>query len=332
MTSVQRGSAGDPGAPHPPSAHVRTRFPDLPAGAAHYESVYLKACAPGGGRAIWLRHTVLKRPGALVTGAVWLTCFDVAWPRPRALRVGGAPETPADDWMTVAGCRIDAEGARGTIASGSSEARWAIGWTPTAGPADHLPAERLYEAPLPRTKSRSPIPAATLEGSLCFGDLDLDLTGWTGMVGHNWGSEHAEQWIWLHAAGDEGWLDVALGRVRIGGLLLPWFATGHVALDGRPQRVQPGMRPVRRAAPDGARLQLRAGVRAVDLEVTVPADAAIAWRYGSPDGEERLTVNCSVSDLVLRRGEREVRFPAAAAYELGGAPDAGIPLGAPEPG
>lgn len=26
------------------------------------------------------------------------------------------------------------------------------------------------------------------------------LDGWRGMLGHNWGSEHAHQWIWLRGA------------------------------------------------------------------------------------------------------------------------------------
>lgn len=37
---------------------------------------------------------------------------------------------------------------------------------------------------------------------------------------HNWGTEHAERWIWLHCTGFEGdgdaWLDVVLARLRVG--------------------------------------------------------------------------------------------------------------------
>ena len=55
----------------------------------------------------------------------------------------------------------------------------------------------------------------------------LRVDGWPGMVGHNWGSEHAERWIWLHGVafdGDDAWLDLALGRVRVAGRLTPWLA------------------------------------------------------------------------------------------------------------
>ena len=40
------------------------RFPSVAAKAGHYESFYIKACRPGSGQGIWIRHTVHKRPGA----------------------------------------------------------------------------------------------------------------------------------------------------------------------------------------------------------------------------------------------------------------------------
>ena len=44
------------------------RFPKVPAKGGHYESFYIKACRPGGGHGIWIRHTVHKRPGAAPKG------------------------------------------------------------------------------------------------------------------------------------------------------------------------------------------------------------------------------------------------------------------------
>ena len=39
------------------------RFPSFPAHKGHYESYYLRAADPAGGRSAWIRHTVFKRPG-----------------------------------------------------------------------------------------------------------------------------------------------------------------------------------------------------------------------------------------------------------------------------
>ena len=56
------------------------RFPAVPAQRGHYESFYLRAADPAGGRSAWIRHTVHKRPGEAATGALWCTFFDAAAP------------------------------------------------------------------------------------------------------------------------------------------------------------------------------------------------------------------------------------------------------------
>ena len=94
----------------------------------------------------------------------------------------------------------------------------------------HLPRAWMYRAPLPRTKRESPLPDAVFAGTLEAGERRIEVAGWRGMVGHNWGSEHAERWVWLHALGfaeaPGAWLDVALGRVQVGGRTTPWVANG----------------------------------------------------------------------------------------------------------
>ena len=72
----------------------------------------------------------------------------------------------------------------------------------------------------PRTKLESPLPDAVFTGWVEAGGRRTEVAGWRGMVGHNWGSEHAERWVWLHGVGfaeaPGAWLDVAIGRVRVG--------------------------------------------------------------------------------------------------------------------
>jgi hypothetical protein len=51
----------------------------------HYESFYIKACQPGGGQALWIRHTVHKRPGAEPNASIWFVLFD------REARARGRP-------------------------------------------------------------------------------------------------------------------------------------------------------------------------------------------------------------------------------------------------
>jgi hypothetical protein len=195
---------------------------------------------------------------------------------------------------------------------------------------------------LPRTKLTSPAPAASFDGTIVLAGSSprtLRLDGWRGMVGHNWGSEHAERWIWLHGIGfdeDPGaWLDVALGRVLIAGRLTPWVASGAISLDGRLRRLGGlGARGVK-VAESAARCSLTLpgeGGAVVEAHVDTPQGSSAGWRYGDPDGGEHDVVNCSVATLTLNvrppgEAARTLHTAHGAAYELGMRErDHGVPL------
>ena len=136
------------------------------------------------------------------------------------------------------------------------------------------------------------MPAARFDGTLeLSGRSAIELRGWRGMVGHNWGSEHAERWIWLHGVGfaeaPEAWLDVALGRLKVAGRMTPWVANGALSLDGRRYRLgglaARGLQR-RRDAPRDACWSSRASTGlAIRARVEVPAGTAAGWRYADPD-------------------------------------------------
>ena len=50
------------------------------------------------------------------------------------------------------------------------------------------------------------------------------------MIGHNWGSEHAERWVWLEGTGFEGspgtYFDAGAARVKLGSRASPWIPRG----------------------------------------------------------------------------------------------------------
>src|SRR3954451_22169866 len=62
------------------------QFPTVDREAGHYESFYIKAAHPSEPRAVWIRHTVWKAPGADAVGSVWCTLFDASCARPVAWR------------------------------------------------------------------------------------------------------------------------------------------------------------------------------------------------------------------------------------------------------
>jgi hypothetical protein len=235
------------------------------------------------------------------------------------------------------GASIDAAGSRGAC----GDARWSLRFLARERELRHLPRAWMYRTPLPRTKLTSPAPDASFDGALALSsDRELELTGWRGMVGHNWGSEHAERWIWLHGIGfaeaPDAWLDVALGRVLIGGRLTPWVASGAISLGGERWRVGGlGARGLSVSESAGGCALLLPGERGLRLEarVEVPPGTAAGWRYADPrGGAGHDVVNCSIAALelsVTRPGtDRRVLSTAhGGAYELGMRErDHGVPL------
>ena len=96
----------------------RARYPDVAPKRGHYESFYVKACRPGGGRGIWIRHTVHMRPGAEPTGSIWFTLFDRDAVRPRATKVTVPAErlsAPAGAWLRVEDAEIGPRRAEGPL-------------------------------------------------------------------------------------------------------------------------------------------------------------------------------------------------------------------------
>ena len=316
------------------------RFPRIPLKAGHYESFYVKACRPGGGQGIWIRHTVHKRPGEEPKGSVWFTFFDAGAEGPRATKLtvpSGLLSAPEGSWIRVENAEIGPGRATGAIATDAFEARWDLRFAGDSDPCRYLPADWLYEAPVPRTKFVAPYPDARFDGVLEIDGEKVALSGWPGMIGHNWGSEHAERWVWLEATGLEGdaWLDAGAARVKAGPWTTPWIPSGMLKLDGERHRLG-GPRRIRsariRESPTACEFVLPGDGLVVRGRVSAPAERFVGWVYADPEGPEHHTVNCSIADIELSvemadGGNRELSLPGGAAYEFGmRETDHGIPI------
>ncbi len=317
-------------------------FPRAPIGAGMYESFFLRAVAPDQPVGIWIRNTVHKPPGHNPRGSVWCTVFDRGRGSPFMHKLTTEQlQAPPSAWIEIgeAGAQtgeFDAtsEGARMTAARADGScgaARWSLRVTAPEPELRHLPREWMYRAPLPRTKLTSPAPAASFDGVLELdGRAPIALRGWRGMIGHNWGAEHAERWIWLHGVdfreAPQAWLDVAIGRVSIAGRMTPWIANGALRLDGRRYRIGGlGGRGLRVAETvEGCSLRLRGehGLT-IDARVDVPPGTAAGWRYADPDGSAHDVVNCSIASVALTVELPGAQAPVSlhsahgGAYELG---------------
>lgn len=308
------------------------RFPRVKAKAGHYESFYIKACEPGGGRAIWIRHTVHKRPGAEPNASIWFVLFDRSADGPRATKVT-VPATelsaPEGSWIRVGDAEIAPGEAEGSVDTDALSAAWSLTFSAHAEPCKYLPADWLYEAPLPKTKFVAPVPLAHFDGRLEIDDETIEFRGWPGMIGHNWGTEHAERWVWLEGTGfadsPDTYFDAGAARVKLGSRTSPWIPSGMLMLDGVPHRLG-GLGAIRSSSieeePGVCTFVLPGKDILVRGRVSAPEKDFVGWVYADPAGPEHNTVNCSVADLELTIEQpglprRELTLPAGGAYELG---------------
>lgn len=313
-------------------SRTAARFPSIGAEAAHYESFYMKASPPEGGRALWVRHTVHKRPGQAPTAAVWMTYFTANGRPPLAIKQQVGEQglsIPRGSYIRVDESEIAPGRVTGEVAGGESSASWNLRFGDLREPFRHLPRGWMYERSLPRTKPLSPHPAVIFDGILEVGGERVDVEAWPGMVGHNWGSEHAESWIWLSGHDPSGspddHVDLTIGRVRLGPLLTPWIANGQVVIDGQAHRlggIERAFSTKVDASPTGAELRIPGKSVSVEGTIGAPAHRFVGWIYSDPKGGEHHALNCSVADLDLKvlgvaGGDRRMRAHGSAVYEFG---------------
>jgi hypothetical protein len=318
------------------------RFPAVPAKAGHYESFYIKACRPGGGQGIWIRHTVHKRPGAELNASIWFVLFDRDAGGPRATKVTvpvAELSAPAGSWIKVDGAEIGPGRAAGAVDTDAVKASWDFAFSGDAEPCKYLPSDRLYETRLPKTKFVAPYPNARFSGRLEVAGDAISLDAWPGMIGHNWGSEHAERWVWLEGTGFADspgtYFDAGAARVKLGSRTSPWIPSGMLMLEGEPHRLG-GLGAIRSSsieeAPTACSFVLPGKDIVVRGRLSAPQKDFVGWVYADPKGPEHNTVNCSVADLELtveRPGlpARELTLAGGGAYELGmRETDHGIPI------
>lgn len=328
-----------------------TRFPAVGPNAGHYESFYLKCGDAAAREALWLRYTVHKQPGEAPVGSLWATLFDADGPH--AAKVSPGPEqlgTGGADWVRIGGARIGADGCHGSVpssvlpdaATGDGPlAEWSLTFEGDEPPFPYLPSDWMYRGKLPRTKALSLRPAIRVSGTATVRGRTIQLDGWPGMVGHNWGAEHAERWIWMHgtafAEAPDAWLDATLGRIKLGPWTTPWVANGCLSLDGVRHRLG-GLGKTRSVEVDEraerATFTLPGDGIVVRGEVAAPRrELVVGWVYSDPDpGSQHHTAHCAVADMTLnveRPGQpsRTLTVAGGATYELGmREPTHGIPI------
>ncbi len=246
---------------------------------------------------------------------------------------------PSGSWIKVDGAEIGPGRAVGGVDTDAVKAAWELTFSGDAEPCKYLPSDRLYETRLPKTKFVAPFPDARFEGRLEIDGETIELDGWPGMIGHNWGSEHAERWVWLEGTGfadsPDTYFDAGAARIKLGPWTTPWVPSGMLMLEGKPHRLG-GFGQIRDASIKESAGECSFVLPGKDIvvrgRVSAPKKDFVGWIYADPKGPEHHTINCSVADLELTV-ERpalpplQLSLPAGAAYEFGmRETDHGIPV------
>jgi len=288
-----------------PSNAVRWQPADR---GGHVESFFLKANAPGEGRAVWLRFTLLA-PRALPEAAraeVWAIAFDHRAGKPRAWKAsapaGAAALAREELGFAVAGCELSPGRTHGTIRGAAGDIAWDLRWTGRGEELRLLPAALYERRGFPRTKLLSPEPDARVTGSVRVGDQGWDLAEWPGMQGHNWGAGHAARYAWAHCnafADHPGTVfEGASAGVAIGPWTTPLVTIAELRHGGRTLDLS-GVRHWfnRSATIEAARWSFRAvcGTERIDVSIeSAPSDTA-GLVYEDPDGKRAICLNSKLA-------------------------------------
>lgn len=215
---------------------------------------------------------------------------------------------------------------RGQAVMEGHSAGWDLAVTGGQPPLRPLRPPALYRAPLPRTKLEASVPDGRVTGMLEIDGRTVAVSGWRGTVGHNWGSEHADSWVWLHAAdfgaAPEAWLDLVIARIRIGPARSPWTAMGALGLAG--ERIVLGglgRRPSVDARPGRLTADVPSPHARLHLSVATDDDDPVAVPYTDPRAGTRTVRHAALAsvELILRRpGGRQLTLSSSrGAYEYG---------------
>jgi hypothetical protein len=311
----------------------RVRDPGTP---GWYEVFYVTA-ALGGGRAVWLRWTLLRPRAGAPTCSLWACAFSGSKRRWFAAR----RTLDATSWVPrpqggvrVGDAEVGPDGCSGDIADASGRAmRWELRWRPTAQPAAFFPAA-LERAAGGATFPIAAVPMARAGGWVEIDGERIEVDGMPAEQSHLFGGRHAHRWGWVHALGfeddDDGFLTLIWARPQRAGGRIPAASALLLRVDGEAHR-SAGLRAVRwrDRAGDAVTFSGRAGAARVEGTVRAHGDRLTGVTYHDPDGSEVFCANTEVAQLeatiVVGERRRTVRCAAACGFERGArAPMGGI--------
>ncbi|MFT3707865.1 MAG: hypothetical protein QM817_09430 [Archangium sp.] len=283
----------------------------------HVESYFLRLNHPSQQRAVWLKQTILAPLSGEAIAESWVIFFDgqkvvaekatVPWAQARY--DDPQIETPS---MKLA---VGAEGsARGEIAPVRFDFTWRS--AESSRPLELFPYRLLRVGPFPRSKLNTPAPSIIASGAVHVAGEHVDITGWTGSQGHNWGREHSFEYAWGQAVFPEqdAFLEGFTGRVRFAGRTTPRMSAlivRHAGRELRFDRIFDPWRQEQHVETDRWEIRLRSNDGEAHLVMDSRDRGQACLGYLNPDGAMSYCFNSKLASVAL-----EVRPSDGASFTL----------------
>ncbi len=302
----------------------------------HVESYFFRLNSPDSKRALWLKATAFvprgKPEGS--TAEAWVIAFTRGG-KPTALKSSiplkeavfpreGEDELNIDtNDFTVSNNRLS-----GKWENGKHEISCDLKMQVHENPMELFFHKKLYTMRFPKTKLVTPAPVATFDGEYVVDGERVEVKGWKGMGGHNWGSEHTPVYVWCQINSWDGNEDIVFegvtARARMGRRLTPSMTIVTIKAEGETFSFNGPIRMfLNRGLIGPMKWNFSAGddIEGVSGEVVAsPAESAGLY-YRNPDGSVIHCLNSKLASakLALKRpGKPETILTSnQAALELG---------------
>ena len=294
----------------------------------HVESYFLRANHPEQRMALWLKATILRRLDGDAVAELWCVVFDGerrrTWANKATVPYSEAEFGPAPPKIELAGATfvLDRRGRLtgelegfGKDDGAAGPCKWDLEIEAVDGPLGRrlcmLPFDRLVDASFPKSKLLTPLPLLRFSGTIDVWGEQHDIRGWHGMQGHNWGQEHAWEYVWgqCHFAskGEAGTPNCSVeafsGKLRLAGRATPFISAIVIRRGEREYRFDRLVDLWRqRPRVDDLMwtLEMRGRDGRAELKMDARPEEMVCLGYHNPDGRLSHCLNSKLAEVSLR--------------------------------
>ncbi len=204
-----------------------SRYPHVLARNGFYESFFIRANAPCGQKAFWIRYTQTQSKGKQERiGELWAVFFD-------GDRTYVDKKTVSDSSIHFSKRHFNIELGEAFLKNGQAEGicnsiSWSLSFKGDQKSIFLLPSS-LYSMPFPKSKSITSDPMVSFNGKIMVGRVEYDIADWIGSQNHNWGEKHTDQYAWGQVCGFDNspdtFLELISAKLDVGPIQTPMLTS-----------------------------------------------------------------------------------------------------------